>query len=338
MRARIASALAFLFLACLVSWTGRAEAHAMRSAYLEILETAPGRALVTLRAEVPVTGLVVETDSPCVLGDAPDDAAQSRSLTCPGSVGGARLRLEGLGPILGEAVVFTTLVDGSSASSLLTPGHPSCRLPRGGAARLAVAREYVGLGLGHILSGFDHLLFLLGLVVVQRRVRAVLAAETAFTFSHSISYSATALGWVHVSPSPVEACIALSLVLVALEACRRASGRSLAQTSALTGSVLAFVFGLVHGLGFAGGLAEIGLPDRATASALAGFAVGVELGQIAFLSVVLALFELARRAARARVDAARFERWLALVSAYAVGSVGCFWLIERLRALVLFRT
>jgi HupE / UreJ protein len=319
--------LAALAIAVLLLFGGRANAHGMRSAYVEVDEVAPGRARVVVRAQVPVTGLVVSAESPCEV----EDLEGTFLLTCPGTVAGARLRIDGLGPIVSEAVVWTVLGDGLSASTLVTPSRPTLTLPARSAPWLAIARQYVGLGVGHILTGGDHLLFLLGLVLVLRRVRAVLLAETAFTLSHSITFSASALGWVKVSAPAVEACIALSLVLVALEAMRRREnpvhrGDEPSTWPARGGAGLAFVFGLVHGLGFAGGLREIGLPDRAIPAALAGFAGGVEIGQVAFLAVLLALFALARRAERA-------ARALTFVSTYAVGAVGCFWLLERTHAL-----
>ena len=311
--------------------TTPSSAHGMLSAYVEVIERTPGLALVTVRAQVPVTGLRVVADAPCTI-EAAGESGGAQALVCPGTVSGASLRIEGLGTILSEAVVFTSLADGTSSSTLATREHPTCTLPIAGASALGVARQYVGLGIKHIATGFDHLLFLVGLVVVLRRVRAVLLAETAFTLSHSISFSASALGWVRVSPPAVEACIALSLVLVAIEATRGPMSKSPADTQGATlrGAGLAFVFGLVHGLGFAGGLAEIGLPARAIPSALAGFACGVEIGQVAFLAVVLALFALVQRIPRASAS-----RALAMAATYAIGGLGSYWLIERLRALFL---
>jgi hypothetical protein len=196
-----------------------------------------------------------------------------------------------------------------------------------------VARQFVGLGVKHISTGLDHLLFLLGLVVALRRVRAVMLAETAFTLSHSLSYTASALGWVHIPTGPVEACIALSLVLVALEAARRgAAGPEVVpplRSLELRGTGLAFVFGLVHGLGFAGGLAETGLPVNAIPPALLGFAAGVELGQVAFLALALGAFALLRSARAWPL----LERRAALAATYTVGSVGFFWWLERVAVL-----
>jgi hydrogenase/urease accessory protein HupE len=318
MRRLVLLAIALL---CVVLFVGRADAHGMRSAYVEIVEQAPGRAYVTVRAQVPVTGVRLFAEAPCSLADASDGTPGVQLLACPDTVAAARMRIDGLGPIVSEAVVWTVLADGASTSTLVTPARPSWSLPSARTSWPSVARQYVALGVEHILTGGDHLLFLLGLVVVLRRVRAVLLAETAFTLSHTLTFSASALGWVRVSAPAVEACIALSLVLVALEAKRTAPAH------VWQGAGLAFVFGLVHGLGFAGGLAEIGLPDRAIPAALAGFAGGVEIGQVAFLAAVLALFALARRARK-------LERGLSLAATYAVGCIGCFWLLERLRALL----
>ena len=334
-------ALALIFLAALalvLLVASPARAHGMRSVYVEIVEQSPGHARVTMRAQVPVSGARIATNAPCTLQASGEEVgATVETLLCPSGVAGAMIRVEGLGPIVSEAVVWVALADGTSTSHLLTQNAPSWSLPRDD-SWVSVARDYVSLGVHHILGGADHLLFLVGLVLCLRRVRAVLVAEAAFTVSHSITYSASALGWVHVSSGAAEACIALSLVLVALEACRRWSSRGegaseLGTSSVRGAAVLAFVFGLVHGLGFAGGLSEIGLPARAIPAALAGFAMGVEIGQVAFLVAVLALFAAARRA-----RAHRFISVADVVGAYAVGVIGCFWLFERLRALLFTTT
>jgi hydrogenase/urease accessory protein HupE len=185
-----------------------------------------------------------------------------------------------------------------------------------------VCRSYVKLGVVHILTGYDHLLFLVGLVLLLRRARAVLLAETAFTISHSLSFSGTATGLLRVSAPAAEAAIALSLILLALDIGKPegASVRLLQRQ----GIVMAFVFGLVHGLGFAGGLREIGLPEAHVPLALLGFASGVEVGQVAFLLVMLALLSLAERAlARHRVEAG------IRLGSVAIGSLATYWFLER---------
>jgi hypothetical protein len=171
------------------------------------------------------------------------------------------------------------------------------------------------------LTGWDHLLFLAALAIALRRLRALLIAETAFTLSHTLTFTASALGLLHVSSAAAEACIALSLVLIALDAARAAERPSFVGATRQA-AALAFVFGLVHGLGFAGGLAEIGLPDRAIGLALAGFAMGVESGQVLFLLALYGALTFAARTTRLRR--------LPHLIAYAVGSAGVFLLLERL--------
>lgn len=295
-----------------------AQAHGMRSAYVEVAEQREGHATVRIKALVPVTGIRILADAPCALDS---QGEVLLTLTCPASIRGAHLRIEGLGAIVSDAAVVTVFADGSSASQLVTPSEPQWIVPAAHVSWLEVAREYVGLGVKHILTGGDHLLFLVGLVLVVRRLRPLILAETAFTLSHSVSFSASALGYVHMASAPVEAWIAASLVLVAMEASRNEEARTRDAV------ILAFAFGLVHGLGFAGGLAEIGLPDRSIPAALAGFAAGVEMGQVAFLAFVLALFAFARRMPRV---GPRLYRAATL----AVGGVGACWFFERVQSLL----
>jgi hydrogenase/urease accessory protein HupE len=185
---------------------------------------------------------------------------------------------------------------------------------------LSVARRYVALGVEHIAIGVDHLLFLLALVLCLRRFAPVMLAETAFTLSHTLSFSASALGWIRVSSTAAEACIAASLVLIALDVTRPQRD---AQWKV---ACLAFAFGLVHGLGFAGALAEVGLPSSEVPAGLIGFAGGVELGQIIFLVIAVAALRLLERVPRIAPVAIQ-------AGACTVGGTGCFWLLERIGAL-----
>jgi hypothetical protein len=297
---------------------GRAWAHGMRTAYVEIVEPQPGRATVHLRLTAPDPSLTIEAGPGCALegaGDAESAFDRAWLLDCGGALTGHALTLRGLGPIVAEAVVWIAFADGTTASRIVQTGEPTFEL-RSRASGWGVVLQYVRLGIVHILTGYDHLLFLALLVLLLKRVRSVLLAETAFTMSHSLSFSATALGWLHVSSAAAEACIALSLVLLAADV--RVRGNA---PSAGRGAWLALVFGLVHGLGFAGGLREIGLPEQAVAPALVSFGAGVELGQVAFLAVVLAGVHLVRHASQlSRVK---------IVAVYAAGSVSMWWLFER---------
>ncbi|HEX4417083.1 MAG TPA: HupE/UreJ family protein [Kofleriaceae bacterium] len=294
-----------------------AAAHGMRSAYVELTETAPGHARVAIRGNVPVSGVELTAAAPCTVTTSPEAGTE---LVCPARLAGAALTIAGLGPIASEAVIYATLYDGTTLTACATAGNPRWTVPGADAGVLDVAGRYVGLGIEHIATGADHLLFLLALVLCLRTLRAVMLAETAFTLSHTLSFSASALGWVHVSAAAAEACIAVSLILVALDI-----GRPVRDAPWKTAG-LAFAFGLVHGLGFAGGLAEIGLPTNAVPAALAGFASGVELGQVAFLIIAVTALRLMLR--RPRLTAATVQ-----LGAYAIGGVAWFWLFERLRAL-----
>jgi hypothetical protein len=311
--------LAILLLLFFVSAVAApASAHGMRTAYLEIVEVKGARATVHLRVTAPDPSLGLDAEAGCTLeraGDAWSLFDRAWLLDCPGGITGRALSIHGLGPVVSEVVVWASFADGSSSSRIVRPDEPRFEV-RSAASGWHVVREYARLGVVHILTGYDHLLFLLLLVLLLRRARSVLLAETAFTLSHSLSFSATALGWVQVSSSAAEACIALSLVLLAAEVNVRG-----APARAWRGARMAFVFGLVHGLGFAGGLREIGLPERAVAPALVSFGAGVELGQVAFLAVVLAALHLAR-------DATPLPRFK-LATVYAAGSLSAYWLIER---------
>jgi hypothetical protein len=299
---------AFVLLLC----SGGAFAHGMRSAYLEIDVLDGERATMSLRSSLDTTGLTLVPPAGC---SSEGDAALAR-LTCPGGFAGRAIRVDGIGPLTSEVVVRVVDQDGAH-SHLLTADAPEWPWPRNGGAVLG---SYVRIGLAHIFTGVDHLLFLVALAMALRRLRAVLWAETAFTASHTLSFTASALGWVHVASAAAEACIALSLVLIALDAAT-ASLRGQPVASLRATAALAFAFGLVHGLGFAGGLAEIGLPDRAIGMALVGFAAGVELGQVIFLLAFVALLMLL--SARPR-----------LVLSYAVGCAGAFLLFQRVAILL----
>jgi hydrogenase/urease accessory protein HupE len=187
-----------------------------------------------------------------------------------------------------------------------------------------VVRDYVGLGIEHILFGIDHLLFVLCLLLLVRGVRKLLTTVTAFTLAHSITLAAATLGFIRVPAAPVEATIALSIVFLASELVRGEAGRS-----AVTRTypwLIAFSFGLLHGLGFAGALAEVGLPQREIPLALFAFNVGVELGQLAFVTAVLSLVRFAR------IVPLRLPAWAPGAAGYAIGSVAAFWVFARLAA------
>ncbi|QYU68377.1 HupE/UreJ family protein [Leptolyngbya sp. 15MV] len=185
-----------------------------------------------------------------------------------------------------------------------------------------VWRTYFALGVEHILEGWDHLLFVIALVLLLRRWRPAVIAATAFTLAHSITLAGASLGFLSMPSRPVEVMIALSIVFLAVEIVKRDPARpSLAMRLPW---VVAFLFGLLHGFGFAGALASIGLPEGAIVPALVAFNLGVEAGQLLVVAVTLAVVALATRLGRAKV-----EQGMKL-AAYAVGITGAYWLVERL--------
>lgn len=191
-----------------------------------------------------------------------------------------------------------------------------------------VMQTYTVLGIEHILTGYDHLLFVLTLVILVQGTRRLIATITAFTLAHSLTLFAATLGWIHVPGPPVEAVIALSIVFVAGEIMHARQGRpGLTQRYPW---IVAFTFGLLHGLGFAGALAEVGLPPLSIPMALLFFNVGVELGQLIFIVVMLGAIAAVRRIARRlNFDA---PSWWWRVPPYTIGGIASFWVVQRLAA------
>ena len=187
-------------------------------------------------------------------------------------------------------------------------------------------QTYTVLGIEHILTGFDHLLFVLALVLIVRGTRRLIWTVTAFTLAHSITLALATLGVIHVPGPPVEAIIALSIVFVANEIIHQQRGTE--GLAARKPWLIAFSFGLLHGLGFAGALAEVGLPQNSIALALLFFNVGVELGQLLFIAAVLACGALVRAVAAHRIDARR----TVIPLAYCIGGTASYWVIERIAA------
>jgi uncharacterized membrane-anchored protein YitT (DUF2179 family) len=200
--------------------------------------------------------------------------------------------------------------------------------------RLEVGRTYLVLGVEHILLGIDHLLFVLGLLFLVGSWRRLVATVTAFTVAHSITLAAATLGWVHVAQAPIEATIALSVMFVAAEILHAAQGKP--GLAARAPWVVAFVFGLLHGFGFAGALRGVGLPEKDVPLALLMFNVGVEVGQLLFIAGVVAILSLVTRLIR-RGRSGEHGPWytesmIRTPVAYVVGSLAAFWVVQRVVA------
>jgi hydrogenase/urease accessory protein HupE len=238
-----------------------------------------------------------------------------------GGLVGSTVRVDGIAASKADVLLRVALADGRTFRRVLTVEEPEYPIPER-ERRLDVVRGYARLGVEHILGGLDHLLFVLGLVLLVRARRQLLWTITAFTAGHSVTLSLAVLGLVHVAPEPVEALIAFSILLLAVELARAEDAP--ATLMRRFPWLMAFVFGLLHGLGFAGALAEVGLPDGEIPLALFSFNSGIEVGQVLFVAAVLLL-----RAAVAPL-AARLPVPTAWVPPYVIGTLGAFWCFERL--------
>jgi hydrogenase/urease accessory protein HupE len=309
--------------------TAAGEAHELRPAFLELRETRPGEFSVLWKT--PMLGGARLALEPAFSGDAtpvspaitrtvPGAAIRTWAMRAPG-LRGQTVQVDGLEGTMTDALVRVEFADGTTWTQRLTPSQPVARIPPG-ESRWAVARVYLGLGVEHIVTGVDHLLFVLALLIVARERRRLLAAVTAFTAAHSITLALAVLGVVHVPSRPVEAAIALSIVVLAVEIVRGRRGR--VGLTARAPWTIAFAFGLLHGFGFAGALGEIGLPPAHIPLALLFFNVGVELGQLVFIGAVLGAVWLLRR------SGTRSTGWAELVPPYAIGTVAMLWVFQRL--------
>lgn len=246
-----------------------------------------------------------------------------RTWTCPDGLDGAALDLSGVDPT-GARVAVELNRGGAAHTVLVDPRGGPWPLPARAAPSGPVLISFVGLGVRHILGGIDHLLFVAGLLFLVRGPRALLLTLTAFTVGHSVTLAVCGLGGPSPASAPAEAWIAGSIVLLGRELLRREPERT---WSGRHPGVLAGLFGLVHGLGFGGALAEVGLPPGATLAALAGFNAGVELGQIAFVAAVGGVALLGRRWLAGGADRARTG------TAWLLGVAGSYWLVDRLLSL-----
>ncbi|HYN27363.1 MAG TPA: HupE/UreJ family protein [Burkholderiales bacterium] len=237
-----------------------------------------------------------------------------------GGLDGTSIRIAGLQATLTDVLVRLERLDGTTQTIRVMPASPEFVI-EASPGHWEVARTYLGLGVEHILLGIDHLLFVLALVILVEGARRLVWTITAFTAAHSLTLAAATLGWVHVPPPPVEACIALSIVFLASEIMHARAGRP--GLTCRQPWTVAFMFGLLHGLGFAGALSEVGLPANAIPTALLFFNVGVEIGQLLFIAAVLAVIAGARRVRLPRGN------WSWQLPVYAIGMVAGYWTIDR---------
>ena len=317
-----------------IAWS--AHAHDTRPAHLELVEVADERYEMHWRVPVlsgrPLPVRVRLPDGVRTVGSPEvrefrDSIVERRSIEVPGGLIGKRITLVGLEATITDALVREQRLDGTRTTTLVRPSEPWVELPAS-RPRWAVAGDYLTHGIEHILLGFDHLAFVLALCFLVPSRRVLLWTITAFTVAHSITLATAALGAVHVPSAPLEASIALSIVLLAREALGRRGGE---ETLAVRYPwIVAFAFGLLHGFGFASALTDVGLPPSDVPMALLAFNVGVEVGQLAFIGAV---FSVAWGLRWARVGS-RFPVPGRAVAAYAIGSVAALWFFERLTGFV----
>ena len=310
-----------------------AAAHEVRPAYLELRQTETDTYdvlwKVPARGDNMRLGIYVEFPSGTTNVTTPrtlfaNDASTERwSVGRTGGLTGDKICITGLAATMTDVLVRIENLDGTTQVTRVTPSSPSFVVAAAPSA-LDVTRTYLVLGVEHILFGVDHLLFVLALLILVKGWRKLVGTITAFTVAHSITLAAATLGFVQVPSKPVEATIALSIVFVACEIVHPRQGRSgLTETWPW---VIALSFGLLHGLGFASALREVGLPQNAIPLALLFFNIGVEAGQLLFISVVLAIVALVRRIQ------IQVPRWAELIPPYAIGSIAMFWVIQRVAA------
>jgi hydrogenase/urease accessory protein HupE len=314
----------------------------LRPGYLEMRQVGPGA--YNLLFKIPARGedsrLAIYVSLPEGTQDVTPPRAsfsdgayvERRTIRRNGGLIGLPVAIEGLSATSTDVLVRIESLAGAIQTERLSPTRTAF-VVQATPGTGEVAATYLRFGVEHILFGFDHLLFVLALVILVRDWRRVALTVTAFTVAHSITLAAATLGLVNVPGPPIEAAIALSIMLIAVEILNARRGKP--SLTARRPWLVAFCFGLLHGFGFAGALAEVGLPQQAIAVALLFFNVGVEIGQLIFVAAVLLLISLLRCVASRLLEPARIQSALDRLDVtvgYAIGVVAAYWLVERTTA------
>lgn len=315
-----------------------ASAHSFAPVSIQLVESAGHRVELTIRSSASTEMATREelilpqgcnAAGPAAVTRAETETVVRASYLCAESLSNQRVHLDEGTDTRRHIVLTALLADGTAIQRILVRGESSFLLASTEShsdGTPSVRSElhpfsYLWIGVEHIWFGFDHLLFVLCLVLLIRSRGRLFWTITAFTVAHSVTLGLAALGVVRVPGPPVEATIALSIVLLAVEAVRSEAGVE-SLTSRLPWLV-SLLFGLIHGLGFAGALADIGLPESQEIAALASFNIGVELGQIAFVVVMLVVGSLAER------FAVQMKRPARVAAAWISGCIASYWLFER---------
>jgi hydrogenase/urease accessory protein HupE len=313
-----------------VGVAGQAWAHESQPGLLEVRQLTSDRYEVLWRApiyfgaahpaqvQLPPSWQVIGAPT---VRQLPDSALHRWVVRVPdGAIDGSVIRLPGLETTITDVFVRLARLDGSEVSQVLRPTQPWVEL-RGERPWYVSSGEYLVLGFNHILMGIDHLLFVLGLLIIVGHRHMLVRTITAFTVAHSITLALATLGYARIPTPPLNAAIALSILFLGPEIVRVWRG----ETSFTIEHpwVVAFAFGLLHGFGFASGLSTVGMPKAEIPLALLMFNIGVEVGQIAFVILVLSLYRALRQLQF------RWPHWVEFVPGYVIGSLGAYWTIQR---------
>ena len=240
------------------------------------------------------------------------------SFVCEETLQGRSVVFVGLDSTVTDVLTRFQPLSGEQQTLRASPSGPAIKFSEN-PTRWDVSKAYFVLGVEHIWFGFDHLLFVLGLVLLIKGKRRIFESITAFTLAHSVTLIATTLGWVSLSIKPVEAVIALSILFLASEIAQKKPNQM--RFTEQRPWVVASAFGLLHGFGFASALSNIGMPYQQIPTALLTFNLGVEFGQIAFVGVILVVIALANKI--------KIRRPAELVSSYFIGTLSMFWILQR---------
>lgn len=318
----------FLALAAL-ALAGPARADELRPGYLELTQQDARHWKMVWKAPV-LGGLATRarphfpefcTQSPPVARLENASLVATSVLTCSKELPGSTVGIAGMDGAFTDALLRIAPLDRPVQAARLTPNDAMVEVATVPDS-WEVARSYLVLGVEHILEGYDHLLFVVALVLLLARPWVVIKAATAFTLAHTITLAGSTLGLFGLPQAPVEALVALSIIFLAVEIVKQDPANP--RLSERIPWVVAFGFGLIHGFGFAGALREIGLPEGDVPVALLTFNIGVELGQLLIISLVLAVIALLRRFKPVAL------RPSTLAATYAIGITACFWFIERM--------
>src|ERR1700730_7261484 len=306
-----------------------ASAHEVRPGLLELRET--GKGTYRLLWKKPVGGETEIQIAPVVPAGCELSTADQQSptpgafvmrgvLRCEGGIQGKTVAIDGLESTVTDVIVRVEMLDGRKWTVIVHPSQPWVQIAAS-QTHMAVIGSFIVEGIRHILFGADHMLFVLGLLLIVKDRWMLLKTITAFTIAHSITLGIATLGYANAPVVPLNAAIALSILFLGPEIVR--SWRGETSLTIRHPWVVAFLFGLIHGFGFAGALTSAGLPHKDLPLALLTFNVGVEIGQVSFVLLILLLERSFRQLA------IRWPRWIQALPGYTVGSLGAFWTIQR---------